>query len=148
MSLPQTILVPTDFSSCSEAALNHAIDIASAAKGRIVLLHAYQTPIALSSPLLAARIPEIVGEILRVAETEMETFRTLVATANVGIETMIREGDTRDVIFAVLRETKAQLICMGTHGRRGVARALIGSIAENIVRTSPVPVLTVHRSAG
>ncbi|MFO0662909.1 MAG: universal stress protein [Polyangiaceae bacterium] len=147
MALPNIILVPTDFSECSAAALGYALDLATAAQGRIILTHAYQTPAPLMSPALLARMPEFVGEILRTAESEMDKFKLRASVAQVPVETVVREGDTRDVIFAVLRETKAQLICMGTHGRRGVARTLIGSVAENIVRTSPVPVLTVHRSA-
>jgi len=57
---------------------------------------------------------------------------------------VLRTGDPRDLIIDVARELGADLIITGTHGRRGVRRALIGSIAESVVRTAPCPVLTIR----
>jgi len=72
----------------------------------------------------------------------------LAATRNGSTKTigqvLMRTGDARDVILATAEEVKADLIVMGTHGRRGISRALLGSVAETVVRTSPVPVLTVR----
>jgi nucleotide-binding universal stress UspA family protein len=62
-------------------------------------------------------------------------------------EVVLRTGDTRDTIRHVADEVHADLIVMGTHGRRGVSRALLGSIAEMVVRTAPCPVLTVRAKA-
>src|SRR5262249_43962464 len=64
------------------------------------------------------------------------------------IETLLRTGDARDVILDVARDVQADLIAMGTHGRRGVRRALIGSIAEGVLRAAPGPVLTVRGQKG
>jgi nucleotide-binding universal stress UspA family protein len=66
-------------------------------------------------------------------------------------QVMVRTGDARDVINQTAKELGADLIVMGTHGRRGLSRALLGSVAENVVRTAPCAVLTVrlrdvHRS--
>ena len=59
---------------------------------------------------------------------------------------MLRTGDARDVIIRACEEINADLIVMGTHGRRGVSRALLGSVAESIVRTAPCPVLTIRKA--
>jgi nucleotide-binding universal stress UspA family protein len=57
---------------------------------------------------------------------------------------VVRQGSAWREIDDVAREMRADLIVLGTHGRRGVARVILGSVAEKVVRTSPVPVLTVH----
>ena len=59
-------------------------------------------------------------------------------------EVLLRTGDARDVINQTAKEVGADLIVMGTHGRRGVTRALLGSVAETVVRTAPCAVLTVR----
>jgi nucleotide-binding universal stress UspA family protein len=59
-------------------------------------------------------------------------------------DTLLRTGDARDIIIHTAEEVAADLIVMGTHGRRGVGRALLGSVAESVLRTSPCPVLTIR----
>jgi nucleotide-binding universal stress UspA family protein len=63
---------------------------------------------------------------------------------SIGIDTLLREGSPALEIVGVADEIAADLIVMGTHGRRGVARALLGSVAEHVVRAGRAPVLTVH----
>jgi nucleotide-binding universal stress UspA family protein len=60
---------------------------------------------------------------------------------------MLREGRPWEAILEAAREVRADLIVMGTHGRHGLVRTLLGSVTEKVVRTSPVPVLVVHYSA-
>ncbi|MGH7329756.1 MAG: universal stress protein, partial [Polyangiaceae bacterium] len=60
------------------------------------------------------------------------------------ITTLLRNGDPHDCILRVAQELGADLIIMGTHGRHGVSHLLLGSLAESVLRSSPVPVLTVH----
>jgi nucleotide-binding universal stress UspA family protein len=62
----------------------------------------------------------------------------------VPIESVLKSGDPRDVVPAVAKDLGCDLIVLGTHGRRGLARALLGSVAESILRTSHVPVLAVR----
>jgi nucleotide-binding universal stress UspA family protein len=63
------------------------------------------------------------------------------------VSVVLRHGTPWTEIATVAREAKADLVVMGTHGRRGVARMLLGSVAERVVRTAPCPVLTVHGPA-
>jgi nucleotide-binding universal stress UspA family protein len=60
---------------------------------------------------------------------------------------LLKQADPREAILTAAQELSADLVIMGTHGRHGIARALIGSVAEAIVRVSPVPVLTVHAAS-
>jgi len=60
---------------------------------------------------------------------------------------MLKQADPREAILAAAEDLSADLVIMGTHGRRGIARALIGSVAEAIVRASTIPVLTVHAAS-
>ena len=60
------------------------------------------------------------------------------------IQPILKQADARQAVLATAEDLAADLIVMGTHGRKGIARALIGSVAEAVVRAAPVPVLTVH----
>ena len=68
-------------------------------------------------------------------------------TATIG-QILLKTGDARDSINQTAKEIGADLIVMGTHGRRGVTRALLGSVAETVVRTAPCPVLTIRMPGG
>lgn len=140
---PKTILVSTDFSELSKYAVTYAADLAATLGATLVLVHVYQMPPMLMpgpygiSAELAERIPREATELLEAAAKDA-------AHAKVHVRTVLREGDPRDQIVAVAEAEKADLLVMGTHGRRGLSRALIGSVAEAALRTAPCPVLTVH----
>ncbi|HZO16304.1 MAG TPA: universal stress protein [Polyangiaceae bacterium] len=136
-----TILVPTDFSACSEQALDYAVELASKLDARVHLLTvigipAYGLPelgIGVTAPMIDSLVSDGQGEVDRLARER-----------KLGTQALVRTGDAREVILQTAEELKADLIVMGTHGRRGVSRALLGSVAEMIVRRSPTPVLTVR----
>jgi nucleotide-binding universal stress UspA family protein len=135
------ILVPTDFSACSDQALDYAIELASKLDARIHLLTvigipAYGMP-ELGVGVTASRIDSLVSD-------NQTALDKVAHDHKLGTPTMVRVGDARDVILQTAEELKADLIVMGTHGRRGISRVLLGSVAEMIVRTSPTPVLTVR----
>ncbi len=144
MSLPTTILVPTDFSPQAEQALDYAIDLAAKLDATVHVLNVIGIP-ALGVPELGiALTSNVIDQIVQDNQAALD--KLLAARrgkAKLG-EALLRTGDARDEILHVAEEIKADLIIMATHGRRGVARALLGSVAEMVVRTSPVPVLTVR----
>lgn len=151
MTLPRIILVPTDFSEDADHALAHAAELAAQLDATIHLVHAVTVP-AMGVPELALAYAATTMESRTVeAQTALdalvERYSGRVSMAPVRIEI----GDARDVIDRVAELIEADLIVMGTHGRRGVRRALMGSIAESVVRSAPCPVLTVrtkkHRPA-
>lgn len=144
MNLPTSILVPTDFSPQADQALDYACALADRLGATIHLVSVISIP-ALGVPELGAAmassvIDSMVDDNQRALDRVADQCR---ARGKVG-EVLLRTGDARDVIGQAAEEVKADLIVMGTHGRRGLSRALLGSVAEYIVRTSNVPVLTVR----
>lgn len=148
MSLPKTILVPTDFSPHAEQALDYALDLAGKLDATVHVLNVIGIP-ALGVPELGVAVTStVIDQIVRDNTDALDKLVALHAgKARLG-RPILRTGDARDEILHVAEELKADLIVMATHGRRGVARALLGSVAEMVVRTSPVPVLTVRAKKG
>ena len=141
-----TILVPTDFSKHGARALELAIQIARASSGRIVLLHCYHLDVPVTYPGVDDDdlIPESSYQKLR--------RRALDYVVRVAKEASSEEVDvTGDAIASapstgIVTEAErlaADLIVMGTHGHGGVRHALMGSVAERVIRGAPCPVLTV-----
>jgi nucleotide-binding universal stress UspA family protein len=143
MNPPKTILVPTDFSEPAHAALEYALELASKLGATVHLLHAFELPpvgfpegVTWVSAETATRIIEAVEkELAELVEKHK---------AKIQIHAYSEQADPRDAIPAVAKKIGADLIVMGTHGRRGIVRALMGSVAESVVRNSPVPVLTLR----
>ena len=135
------ILVPTDFSACSEQALDYATELASRIDAKVFLLSvigipSYGVP-ELGVGLTATMMDNLITDNQKALD-ELAKPREYVS------QTLVRAGDARDVILQTVDELKSDLIVMGTHGRRGFSRALLGSVAEMVVRTAKVPVLTVR----
>lgn len=143
-SIPKTILVPIDFSPSSEQALDYAVDLAAKLDATVHVLNVVPIP-ALGVPELGAALTSnVIDQIIHDNQAALErTCAARASKAKLGAP-LLRTGDARDIILHVAEELRADLVIMATHGRRGVARALLGSVAEMVVRTSPVPVLTVR----
>jgi nucleotide-binding universal stress UspA family protein len=144
MNLPKNILVPVDFSEGSEHALDYAVSLASKLDAKIHLLHVITIPALgvpeIGAPMTAAVMDGLISDCQKGLENLAQPRRKL---APIG-EVQLRTGDARDMILNVADETSADLIVMGTHGRRGVKRVLLGSVAETVVRTARCPVLTIR----
>jgi len=152
MHPPKKILVPVDFSDCSRDALEVAITWAEHFGSSITVLHAWQTPHFVSPDLMVSLPNEPGTPFLDYMQTESRTaleefLRRVPHPESVPIEERLEIGEAAEVIQQALEQGEHQLIVMGTHGRKGIERLLMGSVAERTVRTSPVPVLTVPRHA-
>jgi universal stress protein A len=144
MKLPRTILVPTDFSNTADHALEYAATLAQPLDATLHLLHVIGTPV-LGIPEVGMAYMSTVIEQLSVGaqaalESRIAAYRDRIALAPPRLET----GDPREVIDRVAALISADLIVMGSHGRRGLSRALLGSVAETVVRTAPCPVLVAR----
>jgi len=139
----QHVLVAHDFGEAAEHALSYAIDLADTLKARITVVHAYEIPVYGFPEGLALTV-ETVGRIQSVASQALEGVVQRANRSGVGIHGMLRQGPAWSEIVAAASETKADLVVIGTHGRRGLAHALLGSVAEKVVRAAPCPVLTVR----
>ena len=144
MPLPTTILVPTDFGEPSDAALDYALDFARAFGADIVLMHAYEIPIMGFPDGALVATAELTTSILESARVGIDRQIKSREALGVRIRGIVKQAPPLDAINEVIDETNAELVVMGTHGRRGLPRALLGSVAEKVVRACKVPVLTVH----
>ena len=143
--MPRIILVPTDFSEHAEHALDYAVALANKLDAKIHLLNVIGIP-ALGVPELGVAITSTMID--KIVENNQAALDQLAERhgANASIATELATGDARDAIIATAKRLGADLIVMGTHGRRGLSRALLGSVAETVVRTSPCAVLTLRKS--
>lgn len=144
------ILVPTDFSANAEPAAEVAVALAPTAGGAIELVHVYGAPgiILPDGSTFAAPPAELLAITDRV-EAALKQARASVVSRAAGIDVAAQAlmGAPADEIVRLAESGRYDLIVMGTHGRTGLRRLLMGSIAEAIVRRSPIPVVTV-RGAG
>jgi nucleotide-binding universal stress UspA family protein len=147
MAAIQHILVASDFGSSSSHAVELAVQLATRFAARLTVLHVVPEPL----PLYAVEAP-LVGEPStresreRGAKRDLDGYLASLPEHAPLCEGVVRFGDPAHEILAHADETSCSLIVVGTHGRRNLARVLLGSVAETVVRSSPVPVLTVRAS--
>lgn len=137
------ILVPTDFSPSSAAAVALAIELATQLDAELTLVHAWDLPVYPYMELML-NAAEVTDSVEKAAAECLEKRLTEVRARLPRAKSLLKMGQPWQQIVAALDESKADLLVMGTHGRRGFAHAIMGSVAEKLVRLSPVPVLTVR----
>jgi len=136
----QTILHPTDFSKRADYAFQLACMLARDYAARLIVVYVVQPPITVMGGMGAVPpVPEEYGY----EEAEEKLRRLQSPYASVQMKHLLREGDAADEILALAKEGPCDLIVMGTHGRTGLSRLLMGSVAEQVVRKATCPVLTV-----
>jgi len=135
------ILCPVDFSPPSESALEAAVALAAQSGGRVTVLHVVEMP----DPLLEKS--EFLEWITRRYEAQLKEFMQRHACPEVDEHALLREGSPAREINRAVEGLGSDVVVLGTHGRTGLKRLLIGSVAERVVRTSSVPVLTVPSGA-
>jgi len=140
--IPQHILVPHDFSETADHALLFALDLAERLGARVTVMHAYEIDYGFPESTIAS--VDLLAQIRTAAGTALEAVVARARKRGVPVEGLLQQGAPWREVNAVAADKKADLVIMGTHGRRGVARALLGSVAEKVVRTAPCPVLTVR----
>lgn len=133
-------LVGVDFGEPSRAALAFASELAPPLGAEVVLLHVIHG-IALPYTELP---PALVERELRRLEAAAGTALAELAARAGGARTVLRHGDPASAVLEVADALGATLIVLGTHGRHGVPRLVLGSVAEHVIRESPVPVVTVR----
>ena len=137
---PKSILVPVDFSPSSLGALQYALALARRQEARLTLLHVIE-------PLHPDMLMDFTeAQRSRRATAHQHLNKLWESTRKAWLRTgrELREGHPVDVITALAKRTRADLVVMGTHGRTGLKRALIGSVAERVVRHARCPVLVVR----
>jgi nucleotide-binding universal stress UspA family protein len=141
----RTVLVPVDFSGGSRAAFVVARALARDHGARLVVLHVAVAPPFVTPGELEGALQARDGYR---AQVVAELRRLYPSDAPSGIEYRVLTGEPAVEILASAREADGGLIVMGTHGRTGLVRLLVGSVAEKVLRTTPCPVLTVKTPGG
>jgi nucleotide-binding universal stress UspA family protein len=138
------ILVPLDGSDVAEAVLPHVEMLARANNSEVILLRVAVNP----AYQFAMTDPSIVGVLVSNMEAETEAYlkrmTAQLTERGLSVSAEMAEGNTAECILKIAEEKGADLIAMSTHGRSGVTRWLIGSVADRVVRTAKVPVLLVR----
>jgi nucleotide-binding universal stress UspA family protein len=137
------ILVPVDFEAPSQEALEAAVDLALTFDAQLTLVHAWEVPTAAYTAMMYVPA-DFWTAIEQAATAQLKSTVEQVRTRLPRAESILAKGPPAQAILAAADRTKADLIVMGTHGRRGMSHVLLGSVAEKIVRLSPVPVLTMR----
>lgn len=142
MSAFRSLLLPTDFGEPSAHAVELAIELALQSDAKLTLAHFWEVP---GYPYLGAiySSADFVTPIGQAAEAQLAAVLATVQQRVPRATSVCRMGSPWEQILHLVAELNADLVVMGTHGRRGVSHVLLGSVAERVVRHSPVPVLTV-----
>jgi nucleotide-binding universal stress UspA family protein len=143
------ILVPTDFSDCALPAVRYAAELADKFAAELVLLHVVPDAV-LALPDAVMPTPTPLADLDALTEAGKTGLAHLIAAEKLEPRhprTEVRIGSPAQEIIAAAKDLHADLVCIGTHGRGGIARVLLGSVAEHVVRQAPCPVLTVRSKA-
>jgi universal stress protein A len=144
----QHFLVPIDFSEYAEQALEYAIALADKLQARLTLLHViHDLPIGAGD--MASALPyEYMQEIEAGVQQSMEELLDRARDAGLEGDVVIVHGVPFQAILDAAEDRNVDLIIMGTHGRTGLPHALMGSVAEKVVRLASCPVLVTRGKSG
>jgi nucleotide-binding universal stress UspA family protein len=137
------ILVPIDFSTCSTAALELATNLARDSGATLLLVHVDETPLLFAGEDMYFGP----GPMDFKDEVRMQLSDLALPDETVACERFLETGDPCEEIVRVAEEQDVNFIVIGTHGRRGLPRLLLGSVAEGVMRRATCPVITVRESA-
>ena len=134
------VIFPTDFSPLSQQALHYATALARDTGATLLITHVEEDPLAYGAGEGFVAVPQWTTEAIK---NRLESV--VPPDPRVEHEHRLLMGDPASMIVQLAQEEKADLIVMGTHGRSGLSRLLMGSVAEQVVRQAPCPVLTIKQ---
>jgi nucleotide-binding universal stress UspA family protein len=141
-----TILVPIDFSDCSKKALQYAVAFADQFQANLVLVHVVPVNYFIGTEIGAIDFPLMCADLKKGAETHLAALAKNEVVSKAAVKTLVREGQPVQEIVAAAKSSGADLIILSTHGRTGLNHVFMGSVAENVVRHAPCPVLIVREN--
>ncbi len=142
-SPPDVVLAPIDMSETSRLSLKYAATIAAACGAELVVLHATIAPPAAGDPFIGHLAKDPVAWRAEL-DAKIEAFVSETLPEGSDFRVLVHTERPAEAILAAARDTGADLICMGTHGRAGIARFQLGNTAERLLRHAPCPVLTIN----
>jgi nucleotide-binding universal stress UspA family protein len=145
----QHFLVPTDFSTYADAALEYAIALASKLQARLTLLHViHSVPLWMEGDMGRALPDVYLAELEAQVQQHLEKRQQRIQAAGVQGNVLMVHGVPFQRIVDLARDQQSDMIVMGTHGRTGLQHLLLGSVAEKVVRLAPCAVLIVRHTSG
>ena len=139
------IVAPTDFSDCAEEAWRLAQRAAQALGSEMVLVHVFVEPPLYGDPPGMITAWQVMLDAEKWVADELAKWADEARKRGITVRTLVRRGAPSAEIVRLASEEHAELVIMGTHGRGGVSRVLLGSVADRVIRTAPCPVLTVRK---
>jgi nucleotide-binding universal stress UspA family protein len=139
----RSILVPFDFGDASERALDLAMDLGRVHGSRLTLLHVCEVPVYAYTGVELSPV-DLLSPLAEAGDARLATRVRELKVRYPEIAGVFKIGSPSEEILAAVVDMPCDLVVMGTHGRRGIPHAVLGSVAEKVVRLSKVPVLTVH----
>lgn len=140
------ILIPTDGSDAVRPAVEMALNLAETHDAMLHVLFIVDQPTSVSGAGGGfSGLDNLLNELEEKGHQTTDAIAEQANASDIETETAVRRGNPHDDILTYANEHDIDVIVMGTHGRTGVKRALVGSVTENVVRHSEIPVLTVHR---
>ena len=140
----QRIVVPTDFSSCAEAAWDLAVRTARVEGAEVVLVHVLVETPRFAEGATGSDLRATLEGARDWAEHELDRRVAAAKASGASARAELRIGVPHEEILGVASEERADLIAIGTHGRSGLERALLGSVADHVIRQASCPVLSIR----
>jgi nucleotide-binding universal stress UspA family protein len=144
--MARRILHPSDFSSASRAAFRKAIDMAKASRAELLLLHVISpvVPVPGDGYVSPEMYDQLSASSRAWAQKRLDSLVAQAKKSRARVKGFILEGAASDEIVRFARARRVELIVMGTHGRKGIAKLFVGSVADRVVAAATCPVLTVR----
>lgn len=141
----QRLMLATDFSPHARAALRYAAELSARLGAPLMIANAYLVPaVPLPEGAIIPSADTLADAMTRTARALESETRTAIELGAIGVTSTVVEGTPAAELVKLARDRGIDLIIMGTHGRSGFARAIVGSVADKVVRTASCPVLVVH----
>ena len=146
MSRLRRILHPSDFSRASGAAFARAVAMAKADRAQLLLVHVLAPPIPIAGEgYISPKVyDDLEASARKYGQTHLSALQAKARKAGVKGVTLLLDGVAHEQIARTAKSKKADLIVIGTHGRTGLAKFFLGSVASRVVAAAPCPVLTVR----
>ena len=150
MSPVRRILVATDFSPASRPAFRRAVDMASQSGAALWIAHVVAPPAPMTTEgyVLPRFYDDISGAIRAEAQKKLKALLAYARKSDVKALGLLLTGPTHEALNRAARRHRVDLMVLGTHGRTGIARFFVGSVASRVIATAPCPVLTVRGRSG
>jgi len=141
----KTILFPTDFTGASTKVLPYALYLAQKLDAKIIVLFVVEELAKYAHFYVPhSALDNLEAELMKSAQKKMEAFMEEYFEDFPNAESLVLNGDVAEEIVKTASEKDVDMIVMGTHGRQGLEKILLGSVTEKVIRKAPCPVMTVN----